>query len=279
VDRAEFRRASLDVWDRMAPGWEERRDWLWDTSRAVGEDMVARLDPQPGQTVLELAAGTGDTGFAAASRLGDAGRLISTDFSPEMVDVARRHGAELGVSNVEYRVLDAERMDLETDSVDGVLCRWGYMLMADPAAALAETRRVLRQGGRLAFAVFAGPDRNPFAAIPARVVVELGHMPPPVPGTPGICALGDPARIEELVTEAGFQPPEIEPVEFHWRFTDFEDYWGFLLRIAGAIAMVLEALPDEQRDVARAQIEEAIAGFRSDGGYELVGVCLNVVTS
>jgi SAM-dependent methyltransferase len=279
VDRAEFRRASLDVWDRMAPGWEEKRDWLWETSQAVGEDMVARLDPQPGQTVLELAAGAGDTGFAAAARLGDAGRLISTDFSPEMVEVARRHGAELGLANVEYRVLDAERMDLEPDSVDGVLCRWGYMLMADPAAAIAETRRVLREGGRLAFAVFAGPDHNQFAAIPVRVLVELGFMPPPAPGAPGICALGDPARISELVTEAGFQPPEIEPVEFTWRFTDFEDYWSFLQRIAGAIAMVINALPDEQQGAARAQIEEAIGAYRSEAGYELVGVCLNVVTS
>ena len=50
----------------------------------------------------------------------------------------------MGVHNAEFRVLDAERMDLETDSVDGVLCRWGYMLMSDPAAAFAETRRVLR---------------------------------------------------------------------------------------------------------------------------------------
>jgi ubiquinone/menaquinone biosynthesis C-methylase UbiE len=91
--------------------------------------------------VLELAAGAGDTGFAAAS---DAGRLLCTDFSPAMLDVARRRAGELGITNVEFRVLDAEHLDLDTASVDGVLCRLGYMLVADPAAALAETRRVLR---------------------------------------------------------------------------------------------------------------------------------------
>ena len=83
-----------------------------------------------------------------------------------MVDVARRNGEARGLSNVEYRVLDAERMDLDDDSVDGVVCRWGYMLMADPAAALGETRRVLRDGGPLAFAVWMTPDRNPWAAVP-----------------------------------------------------------------------------------------------------------------
>ena len=83
-----------------------------------------------------------------------------------MVEAARGVGTELGLDNVEYRVLDAERMDLEESSVDDVVCRWGYMLMADPALAFAETRRVLRDGGRLAFAVWAAPDRNLWAAIP-----------------------------------------------------------------------------------------------------------------
>jgi ubiquinone/menaquinone biosynthesis C-methylase UbiE len=75
---------------------------------------------------------------------------------------SRRRGAELGVNNVEYRVMDAERIELDADSVDGVLCRFGYMLMADPAAALRKTRRVLRRGGRLTLAVWGAPERNPF---------------------------------------------------------------------------------------------------------------------
>jgi ubiquinone/menaquinone biosynthesis C-methylase UbiE len=118
LDLEQYRRTSHDVWERMAPGWEQRRDWIWELSRAVGEWMVAKLDPQPGQIVLELAAGTGDTGFAAAQRLGSSGRLISRDFSFRMVEAARRRGDQLGLSNVEYRTLDAERMDLSDDSVD-----------------------------------------------------------------------------------------------------------------------------------------------------------------
>ena len=121
------------------------------TSRSLrlrcGEWMVRELAPRPGDTVLELAAGVGDTGFEAADLVGERGRLISTDFSPAMIEAARRRGTELGVNNVEYSVMDAERIELDADSVDGVLCRFGYMLMADQAAALAETRRVLRPAG------------------------------------------------------------------------------------------------------------------------------------
>src|SRR5215211_7340883 len=126
----------------MATGWENRREWLMKQMGSVNDWILEKVDPQPGETILDIAAGTGDLGLNVAERVGDDGRVISTDFAPEMVDVARRQGEARGVTNVEYRVLDAERMDLEDDSIDRVVCRFGYMLMADPAAALAETKRV-----------------------------------------------------------------------------------------------------------------------------------------
>src|SRR5262245_33214736 len=109
----------------MAAGWDDDRRWIWDASRAVGEWLVDALDPPPGETILELAAGVGDTGLAAAARLGESGSLISTDFSEQMVGAARRRADELGSSNVEFRTMDAERMGLDDASIDGVLCRWG----------------------------------------------------------------------------------------------------------------------------------------------------------
>ena len=142
---------SRAVWDAVATGWYTQREELWKSTRPVSEWMVRKLDPQPGDTVLELAAGLGDTGLMAARLVGESGRVIITDFAPEMVAAARRRAEEMGVENAEFRVLDAERMDLETDSVDGVLCRWGYMLMTNPAKAFAETRRVLRPGGAASF--------------------------------------------------------------------------------------------------------------------------------
>lgn len=114
------RQLSKAVWDAMAPGWHARREEVWNISRRVGEWMIRKLDPQPGDTVLELAAGLADTGFMAARLVGETGRVIITDFAPEMVAAARQRAEELGVGNAEFRVLDAERMDLGTDSVDGV---------------------------------------------------------------------------------------------------------------------------------------------------------------
>jgi SAM-dependent methyltransferase len=279
VDLDEYRRSSRDIWERMAPGWEERRDWVWEASRAVGEWMVDRLAPQPGQTLLELAAGAGDTGFAAIARLAGEGRLISTDFSPRMVKAAQRRAAELGLTNIEFRVMDAERMDLAEDSVDGVLCRWGYMLMADPGAALRETRRVLRDRGRLVFSVWAGPEHNLWASIPGRVLVERGHIPPPMSGAPGIFAMADPGRVRTLVMDAGFADPEIEVVKMAWTFDDFDGYWEFLVRLAGGVAMTINALPLEEQQAIRSDVRARLAAAKTGDGFRLDGVTLNALTS
>ena len=166
IDLDAYREQSLETWGQMAPGWQDRRDWLMEITGRVNDWLAQKADPQPGQTILDIAAGTGDLGFHVAERVGPEGRVISTDFSPEMVDVARRFGEARGLTNVEYRVLDAESMDLDDDSVDGVVCRFGYMLMADPAAALKETRRVLRDGGPLAFAVWQDPRPQPLGGHP-----------------------------------------------------------------------------------------------------------------
>src|SRR3954465_15361411 len=96
----------------------------------VSHWMVDAIAPQPGHTVLELAAGPGDTGFLAAELIQPGGTLISSDFSPEMLSVPQRRAEALGVPNVRFRQIDPERsIDLDAAGVDGVLSRWGYMLM------------------------------------------------------------------------------------------------------------------------------------------------------
>ena len=275
----DFRQRSKAVWEAMAAGWEAKRAYLWGVSSHIGEWLIANLDVRPGQTVLELACGTGDTGLAAAPLLGPAGRLILTDFAPRMVEAARRRGAELGLTNVEYRVMDAERIDLPDGSVDGVICRWGYMLMADPAAAFRETRRILRRGGHLCFSVFANAERNPWAAIPARVLIEGGHMAPPAPETPGILALANPDRIQRLLTDAGFGLPRIEEVPIVWSCEGADQYWSLLREVAGALAAVITRLPEDRQDSVRQTLQDRLAPFRRNGGYAIPGLCLNVVTS
>ena len=128
------RRAALVEWEAMAPGWERRREYLRDFSKGIADWMVARLDPQPGQTILELGAGTGETGFAAARLIGDSGRLISTDLPPAMVEVAKRRAEELRSFSDEERAAVREATERATE---GFRTDQGYDLPGLSVNALA----------------------------------------------------------------------------------------------------------------------------------------------
>src|SRR5919106_6148256 len=272
------RQRSKASWDAVATGWYTQREEIWENSRLVSEWMIRKLDPQPGDTVLELAAGLGDTGLRAARLVGASVRVIITDFAPEMVGAARRRAEEMGVENAEFRTLDAERMDLETNSVDGVLCRWAYMLMIDSPAAFAETRRVLRPGGRLAFSVWAARERNPALSLVGGVLQSQGHIPPPDPEAPSAFAMADPGRIRKLVVGAGFAEPEIEEVTFRWPFAEKDAYWRYVTETAASASPVLRALSPEVQNTVREQVHEAARPYRSGEGYDFPAACLNAVT-
>jgi len=270
---------SHEVWRAMAPGWDRWRGQLAHALTPVRRWLIRELGPQPGETVLELGAGTGETGFEAATIVGDEGLLILSDFSPEMVDVAHRRGDELGIRNVDYRVIDAERIELDASSVDGVLCQSTYMLVADPAAALTETRRVLRPGGRLALSVWGAPERNPWASIGGMILVERGHMPPPEPGAPGVFGMASQERARALLSGAGFGSVNAEEVPVRFAFGDLDDYEQWVVDVGGPFAMVVRGLPEEEREVIRGKLRQALIPFAANGGYELPAVALCAVAS
>jgi protein-L-isoaspartate O-methyltransferase len=103
------RQQSKAAWGAVAPGWYKQREVIWKVSHPVSEWMIKKVDRQPGDTVLELAAGLGDTGLMAARLVGEAGRVIITDFAPEMAAAARQRAQEMGVHNAEFRWLTPSR--------------------------------------------------------------------------------------------------------------------------------------------------------------------------
>jgi ubiquinone/menaquinone biosynthesis C-methylase UbiE len=262
----DYRSAMYEVAEAIAPTWERRRAEIEEVSTPVREWMLRELRPRDGDTVLELAAGVGETGFDAGAIVGDRGHLISSDLSPAMLDAARRRGAERGVGNVEYRVIDAERTELDDDSVDHVLCRFGYMLMADPAAALAETRRVLRPGGRVALAAWAGPEHNPWIATMGRVMADQGHLEPQPPEAPGPLAFGRPGRIEELLDATGFDDIEVEPLDFAFHAANLDAWWEHSIAMSGSFSRVVRGLSPADHYALRDAVDAAYAPYVRDDG-------------
>lgn len=268
-----YREFNAQLWEGLAEPWDRRREWQEKIVRPVTDTMLQQLDPQPGETILELAGGNGETGLLAAHKLGEAGRLIFTDLSPAMVRTAERRGQEFGLANVEYQAMDAEHIKLENDSIDGVLCRWGYMLMPDGDAALAETRRVLRPGGRLSFAVWSEAKENPFFTLPGGVLIEKGLMKPD-PSAPNMFTLGTKEKLEQFVERAGLDTPTIERVAITYTFADSDDWWSFVSEFAGPVALTISKLDAAAQSDVRAAIEQRSEQFRDGEGYAFPGVCL-----
>ncbi|HXQ00546.1 MAG TPA: methyltransferase domain-containing protein [Solirubrobacteraceae bacterium] len=264
------REASLAHWEEAASGWVARQATLRDLSAPVSHWMIDAADPQPGQRVLELAAGLGETGFLAAEMVAPVGGVITSDQADAMLDGARKRAGELNLTNVEFQVLNAEWIDLPVASVDIVFCRWGYMLMADPAAALAETRRVLRPEGHVALAVWDAIEHNPWAQFPAAELLERGLIEPPPEGAPGPFALGDRQQVHDLLERAGFDEVWVEHVDLIQRAENFDDFWETTLDIARAFHDAVLGRPESEIAEIRAGLAARLKRFvEPDGSIEI----------
>ncbi len=263
----------MEAWRAVAAGWERQAAFAREATRPLDERLVALLDPASGEKVLELAAGPGDTGLIAAARLGPDGRLISTDVAPEMVDAAQRRAAELGIENVEFRVEDASAIGLADASVDGVLCRFGVMLVPDPARALSEIARVLRPGGRAVLAVWGSSDANDWMTAAGRSAVELGLSERPDPKAPGPFRLADPDELRRLVTEAGLRVETLEEVRVTWRAASLDEWWRNVRDLSRMLATLLERVTPDEGKAVRAGAERRLARYlAADGSLEVPGL-------
>ena len=265
-DANAHRDASLQGWEEAAAGWVRSQALLREFGAPVSHWLIDAVAPQPGQRVLELAAGLGETGLLAAELVAPVGGAIISDQAEAMLVGARERAAALGLSNVEFQVINAEWIDMPVASVDVVLCRWGYMLMADPAAALGETRRVLRAGGRVALAVWDAIEHNPWAALPGAELRERGLTRAPAPGTPGPFALGDAERVRELLQQAGFAEPRVQTLALHRRHASFEEFWETTLDLSRTLHDAVLARPQNEIDEIQAAVCERLQPYQTRGG-------------
>ena len=273
MDAETYRADSRERWEAAAKGWSERREPMQRSALPVSRALVERAAIKRGDSVLEVAAGLGDTGLLAAELVQPGGSVLVTDGADAMVDAARAHAEALGAANVEVRQMEAEWLDVPTASHDAIVSRWGYMLLADPEAALREARRVLRPGGRIALAVWAPIAENPWIGVLQRELLARDLANPPAPGTPGMFALAAPGAVEDLLAVAGFADAGVEPVRFTFAAESLDAWWEQQLAVSISLAAALGTLTPGEHYALRDAVDSGYAPYVAGDGSVALPAC------
>jgi len=273
-DATKYKNAQREQWNRDAAAW---RRWNPTLDRLYGEATRQMLDMariRPGQRVLDIAAGAGEPAVSAAERVGPGGHVLATDLSEGILELALQVARERGLTQIETRVMDGEKLDLPDASFDAVVCRLGLMYMPHPVTALGEWRRVLRAGGRAAVVVFSTPDRNAWGAGAASIIRRRAQLPPPVPGQPGPFALGASGVLEDLFRQAGFADPQLRAVPAPVRMATAAEYIRLAREAFGGFNSMMAHLSPQERESVWDEVEDSMRSFESPGGFEAPGECL-----
>ncbi len=264
------------MWASVADRWEEHATYVERRAAGITTAMLDGVALAPTDRVLELACGPGGLGIAAAARAGD---VVLSDVVPTMVEIAAKRVANAGVANATTRVIDLEDIDEPRASFDVVLCREGLMFAVEPAAALRQIRAVLRDGGRLAVAVWGPQADNPWLSVVMESVAAQVGRPVPPPGMPGPFALSDADALVALFEAAHFDDITLDRVDVPLHATSFEDWWTRTSGVAGPVAEIIAGLPTDAQAELEARLRAAVAPYESaDGSIAFQGVSL-VVTA
>lgn len=204
--------AQRALWnDVVGDAWVRHVEYFDATLAPFGDAVIRRLDPAPGDRVLDIGCGVGTTTFDLAA-LVPPGEVVGVDLSARMLGEARRRAAASELTNLRFIEADVQTADLGEDSFDLAFSRCGVMFYPDPVAAFSNIARALIPGGHLGFVCFASPMANPFIVAPVMASAAVLELPPPPgPGDPSPFSLAEPDQTTALLESAGLTDVEIEP--------------------------------------------------------------------
>ena len=259
-------------WNEQAgPIWVQMQERMDLQIGAHGARALAVLAARPGERILDVGCGCGDTALAIARQVGGAGRVLGIDISAPMLARARDRAAKAGIANVAFEHADAQTHALPAASFDALFSRFGVMFFEAPAVAFANLARALKPGGRVVFACWQPVAANPWVGVPMAALANVLQIPPPPPpDAPGPFAFADTERVRKILSEAGFGEITFRSEQLPMGFGTVDEAADFLTDMGPASRAIREAGGgDAVREKARAAIRAALAAHAKSGRAEL----------
>jgi len=264
--------AQIEFWNGpTGERWTRLQKPIEDNLRPFRDAVLQRLQPKPGERIVDIGCGAGETTLALADRVQGHGFVLGVDVSRPLLQRAIARAANTPEYPIRFVEADAAAHPFERASFDALFSRFGVMFFADPAAAFAHLRRALKRGGRLAFCCWRDRRENPWVTLPvAAARKHLSELPPPPgPEEPGPFAFADMARIRRILTSAGFAHIDCEKFDPLLAYGDSARSAAEYLTQMGPIGSVLQEHPE----ALRAQVAETLAvmlePYREPAGIRL----------
>ena len=258
--------AQIDYWNATAgQTWARHQAQLDRQIEPLGLEALRALAARPGERVLDVGCGCGQTTLELAERVGAAGAVTGVDISSPMLAIAQARSVPDGAANPRYLECDAQTADLGQGQYDAVFSRFGVMFFSDPVAAFANLRKALTSAGRLAFVCWRPFSENLWIRAPMEAAQPfLPPSPPMDPTAPGPFAFADPDRVRSILSEAGFSDVTLRAFYTSIGGSSLEQTVDLAFRV-GPLGAVLREQPDLAPTVADA-VKAALAAYETPSG-------------
>ena len=270
----------ISGWSETAPFWEKHRATIREMFAPVTQALIEAARIARGSAVLDLATGPGEPALAIAELVGTAGKVLGIDPVPEMVEAARREANRRRLGNASFVVAQAEALPAQTGSFDAAVSRFGVMFFPAPVGAIREMLRVLKPGGKIAFAVWYFAERNPFHYILSRIVERYVASPPPAEDAPDAFRYARPGKLRAVVSEAGAAEVSERVLQFTIRASvSLEEFWTLRTEMSESLRNKLAKLSNDQMAEVKRETLEALRAYSEAGAVSMPAEVLIVTGS
>ncbi|MEN9910393.1 MAG: hypothetical protein RLZZ540_3552 [Bacteroidota bacterium] len=264
----QIREQQKDSWNKFSPGWKKWDSLIMEFLQPIGDKMIKLLNPEENETVLDVASGTGEPGISIARKIGN-GKIIFTDLSNGMLEIAEENANKAGIPNFETQVCDVSELPFADNSFDIISCRLGFMFFPDMQMAAKELARVLKPGGRITTSVWSGAEKNFWVTAIGGTINKNMEIAAPAEGAPGMFRCAKPGLIANLFKEAGLKNISETNVKGALNCGTAETYWNMMTDVAAPFVAALSKADDSIRAKIKKEVSELINEKFLDGNVSI----------